>query len=82
MTSKIERPSGDGRGNSVIGVTIGRVRSLLQDGAALFEVLPAEEFETAHIPGAENLPLEELTPSTVEGLDRRTPIVVYCNDFL
>ncbi len=48
----------------------------------LVEVLPAEEFAWAHLPGARNLPLKQLDAEAVAGLDRRLPIVVYCNDFL
>jgi rhodanese-related sulfurtransferase len=62
---------------------IGRaeVRHLLDDGALLVEVLPAEEYETEHIQGAVNIPLDELDGTRVVGLARDRPVVVYCNDY-
>jgi rhodanese-related sulfurtransferase len=44
-------------------------------------VLPAEDFEWAHLPGAVSLPLKEL--DAVAGqLDRSRPVIVYCHDSL
>jgi rhodanese-related sulfurtransferase len=57
------------------------VKRLISEGALVVEVLPREEFEWKHLAGAISLPLKELTPQTVHGLDRSRPIVVYCNDF-
>jgi len=41
---------------------IGRedLRRLTEQGAQLVEVLPADEYDWAHLPGAVNLPLKEL----------------------
>jgi rhodanese-related sulfurtransferase len=55
------------------------VRLMLEDGAQLVEVLPAEEYGIAHIKGALNIPLRELAGRAGE-LDRSRPIIVYCND--
>jgi rhodanese-related sulfurtransferase len=60
---------------------IGRdqVRRLL-DAAQLVEVLPPEEYEEEHLPGAINLPLKELNPTTAGRLNRANPVIVYCWD--
>jgi rhodanese-related sulfurtransferase len=61
---------------------IGRedVRRLVDDGAVVAEVLPPEEYETEHITGAINIPLEKLDAARVARFERDRPIVVYCND--
>ena len=56
------------------------VRRLLAGGAQLVEVLPAEEFEEEHLPGAVNIPLKELGERASE-LDRSLPVIVYCHDY-
>jgi rhodanese-related sulfurtransferase len=64
---------------------IGRddVRRLVEEGAQLVEVLPAEDYQQEHLPGAISLPLKELTPHEAERqLRRDRPVIVYCNDFL
>jgi rhodanese-related sulfurtransferase len=48
----------------------------------LVEVLPAEEYRAAHLPGATNIPLKLLDASTTAALDRARPVVVYCWDSL
>jgi rhodanese-related sulfurtransferase len=58
------------------------VRELLDRGAQLVEVLPAEEYQELHLPGAINLPLKELDAQHAECLDRARPVVVYCWDAL
>lgn len=45
------------------------------------EVLPAEEYEWAHLPGTVNLPLQELDGRLGE-LDWSRPVIVYCHDTL
>jgi rhodanese-related sulfurtransferase len=61
---------------------IGReeLRTLTERGAQLVEVLPADEYQWAHLPGAVNLPLKELDGRAGE-LDRSRPVVVYCHDW-
>ncbi len=54
---------------------------LLAEGAQLVEVLPAAEYAEAHLPGAVNLPLKQLTRETSARLDRARPVLVYCHDF-
>jgi rhodanese-related sulfurtransferase len=64
-------------------ITLESVNRLWKSGEAqLVEVLPAEEFAWAHLPGARNLPLKDLTADAAERLDRSRPVVAYCNDFL
>jgi rhodanese-related sulfurtransferase len=58
----------------------GRVEQLLDRGAQLVEVLPRDEFEDEHLPGAVNIPLKELDAGSVAGLDRSRPVIVYCYD--
>ena len=56
------------------------LRKLTADGAQLVEVLPAGDYDWAHLPGAVNLPLKELDASAGR-LDRSRPVVVYCHDW-
>jgi rhodanese-related sulfurtransferase len=58
------------------------LRRLLDEGAQLVEVLPAEEYAEMHLPGAVNIPLKTLDAGTTTGLDRARPVVVYCWDGL
>jgi hypothetical protein len=46
----------------------------------LVDVLPAREYEDAHLPGAIHLPLTELTRETAAKLRRDRPVIVYCHD--
>ncbi len=58
------------------------VRELLEGGAQLVEVLPREEYEEAHLPGAINIPLKELDGEATARLRRDAPVIVYCHDYL
>ena len=57
------------------------VRRLLDGGAQLVEVLPSQEYEDAHLPGAIHLPLKELDGQTAARLRRDRPVIVYCHDY-
>ena len=57
------------------------VRKLLEDGAQLVDVLPREEYEEDHLPGAVNIPLKELNRETATRLRRDAPLIVYCHDY-
>ena len=57
------------------------LRKLTDQGTQLVEVLPAEEYEWAHLPGAVSLPLKELDERAGQ-LDRSRPVIVYCHDSL
>ena len=56
------------------------VRRLLDQGAQLVEVLPQDEYEEEHLPGAINLPLRRLEEQATAVLDRHRAVVVYCWD--
>jgi len=58
-----------------------QVQRLIAQGAQLVEVLPAEEYAEAHLPGALNLSLKNLNRKTVAQLERERPVIVYCYDF-
>jgi rhodanese-related sulfurtransferase len=61
---------------------IGRseVQRLVERGAQLVEVLPPDEYEEDHLPGAISLPLRRLETEAVQILDRNRPVIVYCWD--
>jgi rhodanese-related sulfurtransferase len=63
-------------------VTRDEVRRLVEAGAQLVEVLPRDEFDDEHLPGAISLPLKSLTAETSAALDRSRPVIVYCWDGL
>jgi rhodanese-related sulfurtransferase len=56
------------------------VRRLVAEGAQLVEVLPKEEYEEEHLPGAINLPLRRLEAEARTALDPARPVIVYCWD--
>jgi rhodanese-related sulfurtransferase len=56
------------------------VQQLARDGAQLVEVLPADEYEEDHLPGAISLPLRRLEKEWVNALARNRPVIVYCWD--
>lgn len=56
------------------------VRRLVDRGAQLAEVLPKEEYDEEHLPGAISLPLRRLEAEATTILDRDRPVVVYCWD--
>jgi len=56
------------------------VRALLDHGAQLVEVLPQNEYEEDHLPGAINLPLRRIDAEAAAVLWRDRPIIVYCWD--
>jgi len=61
-------------------VTAEQVRELVDGGGQLLEVLPREEYEEQHLPGAISLPLKELDADAVAGLSRDKAAIVYCWD--
>jgi len=55
------------------------VQALQTQGAAIVEVLPSEEFDNEHLPGAISLPLGEIASAEQRlGQNKQRPIVVYC----
>jgi rhodanese-related sulfurtransferase/CBS domain-containing protein len=63
-------------------VDLAGVQELLERGAQLVEVLPYEEYQELHLPGAIHLPLKQLDAQHANQLDRERPVVVYCWDAL
>jgi rhodanese-related sulfurtransferase len=64
-------------------VTRGQVQQLVEAGAQLVEVLPGDEYDEEHLPGAIHLPLKSLTAAAAAAvLDSGRPVVVYCWDGL
>jgi rhodanese-related sulfurtransferase len=61
---------------------IGRseVQRLVERGAQLVEVLPPDEYEEDHLPGAISIPLRRVETEAVSTLDRNRPVIVYCWD--
>ena len=51
---------------------------LVAEGARLVDVRTAQEFATGHIPGAVNIPVQELGRRMEELGAKERPIVVYC----
>jgi rhodanese-related sulfurtransferase len=62
------------------GIGRDELRELTRQGAQLVEVLPADDYLWAHLPGAVNHPLKELDASAGR-LDRSRPVIVYCHDW-
>ncbi len=58
----------------------GEIQVLLDRGAQLIEVLPPDEYEEEHLPGAINLPLRKLEKEAKQRLDHGKPVIVYCWD--
>lgn len=56
------------------------VRTLIDGGAQVVEVLGPEEFEQDHLPGAINVPLRRLESEARRALDPSRPVLVYCWD--
>lgn len=48
-----------------------------EDGVTVLDVRPGEEYELHHLPGARNIPLDELV-RRLDELDPGKPIVAYC----
>jgi rhodanese-related sulfurtransferase len=48
--------------------------------AQLVEVLPPDEYDDEHLPGAINIPLQTLGRETTGRLERDSPVIVYCYD--
>jgi rhodanese-related sulfurtransferase len=63
-------------------VEIDELRRLLDSGAQLVEVLPEDEYEEEHLPGALGIPLKQLDAATTATLDKAEPVVVYCWDYI
>jgi rhodanese-related sulfurtransferase len=58
-----------------------QLTDLVKTGAQLVEVLPANEYDEEHLPGAVNIPLKEIDREAPTRLDRNVPVIVYCWDY-
>ena len=56
------------------------VQQLVDHGGQLVEVLPTNEYEEDHLPGAINLPLRQLESTARHVLEATRPVIVYCWD--
>jgi rhodanese-related sulfurtransferase len=64
-------------------VTSEEVQRLVRAGAQLAEVLPRDEYDDEHLPGAVHLPLKSLRRESAAGaVEQGRPVVVYCWDAL
>lgn len=57
-------------------------RLVESEGAQVVDVLPRQEWEESHIPGAVSIPIKQLTAETTSDLSRDKPVVVYCHNGL
>jgi rhodanese-related sulfurtransferase len=56
------------------------LQRLVAASAQLVEVLPPNEYEEEHLPGAMSLPLRQLTAETASTLRKDIPVITYCWD--
>jgi phage shock protein E len=55
-----------------------RARQLVAGGALLLDVRTPDEYRQGHLPGAVNIPVQELARRLPEVEPRSRPVVVYC----
>jgi rhodanese-related sulfurtransferase len=55
-----------------------QARELVQAGARLVDVRTPGEFAAGHLPGAINIPVQELDGRLAELKPKDTPVVLYC----
>jgi len=58
------------------------VIAMLSAGGQIVDVLPAHEYNGAHIKGAVHIPLRRILPDARASLDPSRGVVVYCRDSL
>jgi rhodanese-related sulfurtransferase len=55
-------------------------RLVREERAQLVEVLPKEEYDEEHLPGAISIPLRQIDREARDRLDPSRPVIVYCWD--
>ena len=55
-------------------------RLIHDEEGQLVEVLPPDDYDDEHLPGAINIPLKTIDRETTRQLDRTKPVIVYCYD--
>ena len=71
--------AGGGAGGTATTATTGsEARRLVENGARLVDVRTPEEFAVEHIPGAVNIPVQDLDRRMGELEPKEQPVVVYC----
>jgi len=59
-----------------------QVQTLLKEQQGqLVEVLPARQYHDVHLPGALNIPLQDLDAESAAILQKDRPVIVYCYDY-
>ena len=56
------------------------LQRMVEAGAQLAEVLPAEEYAEDHLPGAISIPLRHIDTDAPTTLNKNRPVIVYCWD--
>lgn len=59
-------------------ITPNEAREKMAAGILLLDVRTADEYAQGHIPGAKNLPLDDLDRALTEYPDQTRPLIVYC----
>ncbi|MGC4069449.1 MAG: rhodanese-like domain-containing protein [Polyangiaceae bacterium] len=65
-------------GASANGSRSVEAKELVAKGALLLDVRTREEFASGHVPGAKNIPVQELGARLGELKETKQPVVVYC----
>jgi rhodanese-related sulfurtransferase len=63
-------------------IELPELQRLIERGAQIVEVLPADDHAKLHLPGARSIPLKQLDAETTAVLSKSDPVVVYCFDYL
>jgi rhodanese-related sulfurtransferase len=61
-------------------VDLDEVRSLIERGAQVLDVMSRSAYEYSHLPGAIHISLKELDEQSAARLDRDKPVIAYCSD--
>jgi rhodanese-related sulfurtransferase len=70
------RPSSGGSGG-VTNVDANGVLKAQQEGVRVIDVRSGGEYEAGHVPGAENVPIDQFAAASA-GWDKNAPLLVYC----